>query len=63
MLNSLSPLKSVFGAWYCYSEQNRKGVELPVTAVAAVEKVNPDNTLLLSGFLLATEMEDEENKS
>lgn len=63
MLNWLSLLKSEFRAWYCYSEQNRKGIELLVTAVAAVEKVNPDNILLLSGFLLATEIEDEENKS
>lgn len=32
-------------------------------AVAAVEEVNPYNILPLSGFLLTTEIEDEENKS
>lgn len=38
MLIWLSSWKSEIRAWYCYSEQNRKGIEPPVTAAAAMEK-------------------------
>lgn len=46
MLIWLSSWKFEFKAWYWYSEQNRKGIELPMTAVAAMEKVNADSNLL-----------------